>query len=280
MKIKIAILLSFVALFSSAQTKGVVKDSLTGQPIPYVSIWSEEENAGITSEEDGTFEIATTQKSRNLIFSSLGFRKKKIPVSQSAVVLLSAETIALDEIVLQSRKETQRLTIGQTENTVSEAFTNQPKIDIKFFPYKSEYKKTKFIKKLALVTDSRIADASIKIHFYTLGPDGLPGKEMLDRDFIVTVQQGNKQTVFDLTKFNLIMPKCGLYVGFEKLMIEKNKVEWGNTYYPLVLYNWVKRDFSLVYSGGKWNLQTQTDKMDANGKIMFYEPAINLILTN
>ena len=61
--------LFFFFLFSlslSAQIKGVVTDSLSGKPIPFVSVWSENQNIGTTSEEDGTFTINTNEKSKRL----------------------------------------------------------------------------------------------------------------------------------------------------------------------------------------------------------------------
>jgi len=92
--------------------------------------------------------------------------------------------------------------------------------------------------------------------------------------------------------FNLRIPKSGLFVGFEKLIIEKNKLEKevvdSNTkataiqkmYFPYVLYNYVERDFIYTFSGGKWNKQTKQDIANPSDKMRVYEPAINLILTN
>lgn len=294
MKTKLhCIALFLISISSSAQIKGVVKDSISGKPIPYVSIWMENQNVGATSEEDGTFEIHSDEKNRNLIFSVLGFEKKKVPVSKAAVVLLNPISYPLEEVVLlRKRKETKRKEIGKTDSDIFQAFDNGPRIDTKFFPYLPEYKKTKFIKQLAITTDSRIENAVIKIHFYGVDANGFPGQELIDHDFIVSVSKGTKETYFDVTKFDLKMPENGIFIGFEKLIIEKNKLETTITnndtkttqvqkkYYPLVLYNWVKRDFLFTFSGGKWNKQTQPEKVNAQSKMMIYEPAINLILTN
>ena len=93
-------------------------------------------------------------------------------------------------------------------------------------------------------------------------------------------------------QLNLKMPKSGLFIGFEKLLISKNKFEKtivnSNTqktsiqviYYPLVLYNYVDRDYLFTFSGGKWNRQANDKNQGASGKIKVYEPAINLVLTN
>jgi hypothetical protein len=276
----------------SAQTKGVVMDSISKLPIPYVSIWVENENIGVTSEENGNFEMNTIDKNKNLIFSALGYAKKKVRVSKAATVYLNPTAYQLDEIVLINKKETRKKEIGITDSETSQAFDNGPKIDTKFFSYLPQYKKTKFIKQVAITTDSRIENAAAKIHFYSVDANGFPGEELLGRDFIVTVNKGVKKTYFDVGKLNLRMPKNGIFVAFEKLIIEKNKLETTSTdaetkadhikkiYYPFILYNWVEGAFFFSFSGGKWQRQTPPESAVSKEKWEAYEPAINLILTN
>ena len=293
MKEKIFLALLFLMPFSiSAQIKGVVKDSITGKPVPYVSIWVENENNGTTSEEDGTFVVNISEKSKTLIFSALGYEKKKIKASKAIEVNLKQTPYQLEEIVISKRKETKQVEIGNTKNEILEAFDNGPRIAAKFFPYSPSYKRTKYIKQVTIFTDSRIENATIKIHFFSADSIGFPGKELIDKDFIVSVSKGVKKTAFNVSKFNLRMPKNGIFVGFEKLMIENNKAEKvatvlnANTsqtqkkYFPFVLYNYVERKFSFTFSGGKWNRETKQNESDSPNKLMIYEPAINLILTN
>lgn len=284
----------FLVSFSiTAQIKGVVKDSVSGKPIPYVNIWVQNENIGTTSEENGEFTISSTEKNKNLIFSSLGFEKKIIKASNAILVNLKPIAYQLDEVVIaEDRLETKQVEIGDTDNQIYQSFDNGPRIDTKFFPYHPAYKKTKFIKKVTIETDSRIENATIKIHFYTVDANGYPSEEMLDKDFIVSVKKGTKKSFFDVSKFNLRIPKNGLFVGFEKLTIEKNKLEKTiidsktkttqiqKTYFPFVMYNFVERDFLYTFSGGKWSRKTKHNDIDSSNKIMMYEPAINLILTN
>lgn len=285
------LLLVLFSVFSlSAQTKGIVKDSLTGNPISYVNVWVENENIATTSEEDGTFSISATQD-KTIIFSALGYEKKTIKASLAAEVFLRSKAFDLDEVIISNSIGTKQIVIGQTENTIAQAFDNGPRMDVKYFPYNPNYKKTKFIKKVTIYTDSRIEDATIKLRFFGVDENGFPGEELLKKDLIVSVKNGTKHNKIDLSDYNLIMPKKGLFVGFEKLMIEKNKKEKTivdqntkteqvlKTYYPLVLYNYVEREALFTFSGGKWNKQTK-DKNDSAIKIKVYEPAINLILTN
>ena len=285
-------LLIFISCSLSAQIKGVVKDSLTEKPIPYVNIWVQNENIGSTSEENGTFFINTTAIGKRLIFSTLGYEKKIIKASETLEVNLKLTAYSLNEVVISKSIGTKSIEIGKTNNEIYQAFDNGPKIDTKYFPYKTSYNKTKYIKQVSIYTDSRIEEAIIKIHFYEVAPNGSPGEELLDKDFVVTVKKGTRINRFDLKEFNLKFPKKGLFVGFEKLMIENNKTEktitdsntnksqTQKTYFPFVLYNYVEREFLYTFSGGKWNRQTKKGESETSAKIMINEPAITLILTN
>lgn len=280
-------------LFSSsliAQTKGIVVDE-NNLPIPYVNIWVEGENIGTTSEENGTFIIDSNDGNKNLIFNILGFEKKIIKLSEAKKVVLQSLTNELNEIVIVNKKETKEIEIGQVENAILQAFENGPKIDVKYFPYNPKYKSTRYIKQVRILTDSKLETATLKIHFYAVDENGLPGEKLLKKDFIVTIKKGGRNNKINVSKFNLAMPKTGIFVGFEKLMIESNKEEKiitepntkvttiKRTYYPLLLYNYIDRDFIYTFSGGKWIKET-TKTGGLPRKINAYQPAINLILTN
>jgi hypothetical protein len=292
-KEKVAALLLLVSFSITAQVKGVVKDSVSGKPIPYVNVWIQNENIGTTAEENGEFTINTSDKNKNLIFSALGFEKKIIRAGSTSVVELKPTVYQLEEVIIpEQRLETQELEIGQTENKTYQAFDNGPKIDAKFFPYKKEYKKTKFIKEVSIQTDSKISEAIIKIHFYSVKDDGFPGEELLTKDYIVSVKKGVRKTYFNITELNLRMPKSGIFIGFEKLLIEKNKTEKTitdlntkttqiqKTYSPFVLYSLVEKKSAFIFSGGKWNKKTERDNSESSLKMKMHEPAINLTLTN
>ena len=285
MKINIVILILFLkTIWISAQVKGIVVDE-NDKPIPYVNIWVENENIGTTSEEDGRFSIDTNDKNKNLFFSIIGFEKKTVKANQASKVVLQPITNELDEVVIFNKKETKEIQIGIVENTIFQAFDNGPKNDIKFFPYNPKYNKTKYIKQVKIATDSKIEAATLKLHFFAVDENGFPGSELLKKDLIVTIKNGGKSTKIDVSDFNLIMPKKGIFVGFEKLMIENNKLERTsidrNTnltvtqklYYPFVLYNYVQNHVGFTFLSGKWI------RNDDN-KTARYEPAISLILTN
>lgn len=286
------ILLFFIIHVSQAQTKGIVKDSLTGQPIAYVSVWVENEAIGTTTEESGEFIINTNDKNKNLIFSVLGYERKVLKVSEAKTVLLSPSAYELGEVVITNKKEKKQIEIGKTKSVIQEAFDNGPRMDAKFFPYDPDYKKTKWIQKVTILTDSKVEDATIKLHLYAVDESGFPGEELLNKDYIITLKKGIFKHKVDISGFNIQMPKNGIFVAFEKLIIAKNKLEKtvtdynSNTtkkqitYSPLVLYNSVEKDYLFSYSGGRWIKLTKEELNPYSTTRSVYEPNINLILTN
>ena len=284
-------ILLLISYSLSAQIKGVVKDSITGKPIPYVNIWVQNENIGSTTEENGEFTINISDKNKKIIFSALGFEKKTIKVSEAVLVYLHPVEYQLEEVFISKRLESKQIEIGKTNNSTYQAFENGPRIDTKFFPYLKHYKKTKYIKKVSIFIDNKLDDAYVKIHFYKVDKNGFPEEELLKKDFIVSVKSGVKKHLINVSDFNLTMPKNGIFVGFEKLLIEKNKVEKTTvdantnttkkaiTYFPLLLYNRVELESIYTFSGGKWNKKSNISD-NLKGKISVNEPAITLILTN
>ncbi|WP_445456291.1 carboxypeptidase-like regulatory domain-containing protein [Flavobacterium sp. HNIBRBA15423] len=284
------LLLIFITYTISAQIKGVIKDSLTGNPIPFVNIWVENEEIGTTSDLDGSFFILVKDINKKLVFSALGFHKKTVKAVNAKEVFLKPSVIELNEVVVLNKKETKEIEIGKTPNAILQTFDNGPKIEAKYFPYKDSYNKTKFIKKVSIQTDSKIEKATIKIHFYSVNEDGSPGEELLNENLLVTIKKGILKNKFDISNYNLVMPENGIFVAYEKLMIESNQLErqiidpytkrekTQKTYYPLVLYNYVERDFLYSFFGGKWN--KKVNKKNSLDKLTIFEPAINLTLTN
>jgi hypothetical protein len=262
-----------VSQLALSQIKGVVKDSISGQPIPYVNIWVENETIGTISEIDGSFVLATSSD-KNIVFSILGYDKKTLKANLTATVLLNPTVFDLKEMVILNKKETKLVEIGAIKNSTFQAFDNGPKIEAKYFPYDKSFTKTRFIKEVTIFTDSRIDNATIKLHFYSVDDNGAPGQELLTKDYIVTLTKGVIKHKFNLSQFDLEFPKNGLFVAYEKLLIEQNKQ--GTKYQPYVLYNYVNRDFFYTYAYGKWTKQEASDQetMGIN------EPSITLVLSN
>ncbi|MDP5027788.1 MAG: carboxypeptidase-like regulatory domain-containing protein, partial [Flavobacterium sp.] len=115
------IFLYLISCSLSAQIKGVVKDSISGEPIPFVNIWVENETIGTTSEADGTFFLQAS-KEKNIVISVLGYERKILKGSTISEVFLKPTTYDLREVVILNKKQSKKIEIGDIKNAIFQSF--------------------------------------------------------------------------------------------------------------------------------------------------------------
>jgi len=285
----------FITFSLSAQIKGVVKDSISGEPIPYVNIWVENEAIGTTSEANGSFSL-DIKEDKVLVFSALGFETKKLS-SKSEVILLKPKVFELKEVVIEQPKFKKEIEIGNFNKPLGYHISGDLEwSNAKFFKYETTYEQTKFVKKIKITTRSKVNNAKFKIRIFSVNKEGSPEDDLLYEDIIVTVKKGKRKNIIDISNFKLVFPKEGLFIAYEVLKIESNKYEFKYTeneskklvkktfYAPDFECNLVEEQNTYHFKLGKWiKLQkwhnNETGLQERyNNKV--FEPAINLILTN
>ncbi len=288
----------FILLFLSccsafAQIKGVVIDSL-GMPIPYVNIWVDGENIGTTSQEDGTFTI-NCANNKILVFSAVGFETQKIAVNFDNKIVLVSKIFELNEVVIGKLKRTKEIEIGEAKKIRHKFLSgDKPWIYAKRFPFEESFVETPFIKEIIFFSDSEKRDAKIKIRLFVFN-DSIPTDDLLTEDIIVSVKKGMSKNVIDVSKYKLNIPKNGIVVGLEWLIIKENEYEYEfsfkelsksksvkSIYYaPSLIINYSEDENAFSYKNGAWYRAKKFDSKTNspwNNKVL--TPAINLILTN
>ncbi len=290
-------MLLFAFQFSFSQLKGVVKDSISGQPIPYVNIWVENENIGTTSELDGTFTINTTSD-KVLVFSALGFASKKIKADKIESVVLKNEAIALHEVIIAPPKHDSEIVIGNyKKGSINHHFAcgNAPQILAKFFPFVKEMEQHSFLKSLLVLTKAEKGNAKFVLRFFEVNPDGSPGDDLTAQNIVVPIKKGKKDTSIDLQSYKIKVPTNGFFVAVEWLIIEDNRYEYkftkanegskkfdGVDYDPRIGIIPSEETTTWRYHKGKWhnlnikNTQAKSDRY----KDKYLELAMKLTLTN
>ena len=216
-----------VSQFALSQIKGVVKDSISGQPIPYVNIWVENETIGTTSEENGSFSLDIKEE-KVLVFSALGYESKKLS-SKNEIILLKPKVFELKEVVIEQPKFKKEIEIGNYESSgfrisignINSAILFKPNDEMLAHPY---------LKKVIFLTKSDIDKAKIRIKILRVDVHNSPGESLLDEEIIVIVNKGKNKNSIDLSSYNFIIPKEGFFISFEKLLIEENKFYSEYTY--------------------------------------------------
>lgn len=89
--------------------RGVVRDSLTNEPLPFVAIFLKGSDKGALSKEDGTFAIATKANFISVNFNTMGYEEKVCFVNKGKEneieVLMKPIGVALNEVVVKPKKE-------------------------------------------------------------------------------------------------------------------------------------------------------------------------------
>ncbi len=234
MKIQSFVLLIIVVPCSVfAQLSGIVKDSISGEPIPYVNIWVESENTGTNSEENGSFVLHISEE-KNIVFSALGYETKTISSKEIAKVYLRSKNIQLEELILEKPKQTEELVLNdykgkKVRSCVSNSGLEKVHIWGKIIDYNNSVVKYPFIKKIQFKAKSKVKVAKMRLRIFKKPYPEQELKDLIEDDIIFEVKKGKREVTVDLSPYNLSFPKEGILIGFEYLKIEQNKHVYSNS---------------------------------------------------
>lgn len=102
------IFLSHAQSFTSAS--GIVKDSITGEPLPFVSVYFDGSTIGAMTDDNGTFTLQNNQGYTKLAAASLGYDTKFIDLkpgkkNDNLEVLLKPTVFEISEVVVKPKRE-------------------------------------------------------------------------------------------------------------------------------------------------------------------------------
>ena len=98
----------FISFDASAQIKGVVTDSLTNEPLMYITVQYEGKGAGAIRNDEGEYQVETRKGWDELMFSAIGYITKRVKLTPDTKVLnvqLAPADVMLSEVVVKPKKE-------------------------------------------------------------------------------------------------------------------------------------------------------------------------------
>ena len=175
-----------VSQFTFSQIRGVVKDSLSGEPIPFVNIWVENEPIGTTSKVDGSFSLKIEQE-KILVFSTLGYEIKKTS-TKSEIILLKPKNFELKEVVISIPKKTKEVEIGVLNKRFYLPESQVvPWIIAKKFNLEENNPDLNFVKDLSFFIKSEIQNGVFRVRLFGVNSDGMPGEDLVSDEIIVEI---------------------------------------------------------------------------------------------
>ncbi len=122
--------------------KIVVADSLTRKPLSFVSVQFPDTHKGMIADVDGSLTIRSTDASRSIQITRIGYAPKKIKLSQlTDSVFLSPKTATLEEFVVTDKDESD----PRADWIIRQAIAHKPENDpdhLHFYTYNSYNKMT------------------------------------------------------------------------------------------------------------------------------------------
>lgn len=204
--------------------RGKVVEGKTGKPIPFVNIGVFEKNIGTLSDPDGSFElIIPSQYARDsVIFSSIGFNKKKLPVPQESAKPLTVELVessdVLHEVVVMARKsanKTRRLGwMGGNDgilpfDTVQGGGAVALLVKSPAIPFRIEKLQVR------LLYNSKDT-CKLRLHFYAYDSiRKVPSAEFLSQEVMLKETKRFGWMRFDLADYQIVLTERYFLIGFE-----------------------------------------------------------------
>ncbi|RZJ29455.1 MAG: hypothetical protein EOO48_07460 [Flavobacterium sp.] len=286
---KLIILLLLPTLAFSQLTKGIIKDSTTGKPIPYANIWVENEDISAMADSIGQYAIRTTSAGKTLIFSAAGYKAKKAKLMEIRGLMLAPAT-AIE--IREKSLGTKTVKFGDynvDRGDLTFGSHGKPWMLARKFRLPSKLSDTPFLKEITLFADCHNNNMKLSLRFFEVGADGNPGRELTDKLAIFRVDRGRDDVTVDLTPYNIKFPENGLFVAVSWMIISQNVKVW----YDKRPMQWKEYDPGIAalpseesstwsYAAGKWEEMGRTphDYAMKPYRDKFVELAMKLTLSN
>jgi hypothetical protein len=276
----------------AAQIKGVVRDSVSGKPVALANLQVKGGTMGTTSESDGSFRLEA-KKTDSVVVAALGYDSKTVLAAQVREIKL-IPAMPVRSINAESPIHSKKLEIGGLSKRHHAHSAGQaPWIYARKFEYNPSLQATPFLETATIYTDAWKSGATVRLRIFGVDPSGCPGEDLLLESVTVTVKGGARETDVDLSEYKIKMPKNGLFVAVEWLLVDGNKYKFNYLnsatgkpvksfrYDPALQSNLVDKSNGYQYSGGRWHRldDVQISGLPKGGKQKI-EPALKLALTN
>ncbi len=202
-----------VSLAYSQTVSGWVKDAKTGEALPFVNVGIVGRTTGTVTNNAGNYSLSLNNNSfDSLKFSMVGYKAQKFAVKDLAArqgalnISLIQEITQLKEVKVTNRKwktailgnttKSQGTTVGFENNTLGHEIGAIIKIK----------RSPTWLKQFnASIVENVLSDSvKMRLNIYSV-KDGLPDKNLLHQNILVTVHKGDKAISINLEPYNVIV---------------------------------------------------------------------------
>ena len=227
---------TFLNLFGQSVINGIVLDEKT--PFPYVKVYLNNHKIGTLTNFEGKFELTNKSipfsEKDTFVVESNGFETEYIPFQSGKVfyeVNLQKKITQLNEIVVGPLYPiTRELNKFEKESELKyQSYLIQP-FEEHAILIENLNLETGIVKNISVfIPIYSNQKAPFRVNFYSANiKTGIPEKIILSTDIIEYPKVSKKWQKIELEKYNIILPKNGLFVSIEALPFEEGSLRNNN----------------------------------------------------
>lgn len=181
---------SFVSLAQEnmVYVSGTVLDSVTKEPLPFVSVYFKHTTNGVMTDDNGKFSLVSNSSNRTLVLSMVGYEDKVINIRKSVQtqyfksIYLAPVSYSLNEIVVKPKKEKYSKKNNPAVDLVSEMIKNKYLADPSqkdYFSYEHYEKITYALDNFTPENNKSLNTKNFSFLFDYVDTSSISGKPML-----------------------------------------------------------------------------------------------------
>lgn len=247
MKINRIVFLFLVVLISgvsataqNTRVLGHIRDSVTGDPVPFCSVALAGTTTGTTSDFEGTFKLETNIASDTLLISCLGYKTQELTLHrnqfQEVLIELAPENITLSEVIIvpgenpaevMLKKVIRNKKLNSPDNADFYEVDVYNKVQIDANNISEEFEKRKALKKFDWIfqyTDTSLVNGKVYLPLFmteSLSKIYFRGEPRSKREFISAVQVSGVENESIAQYLGNMYQNVNIYDGFITLF-DKN----------------------------------------------------------
>lgn len=277
-----SVLLFFAGAFSQEkQIQGVVVDSKTSHPLPFVNISKSVGQQGTASDELGKFSI-TVDINDSLFFSAVGYKRKYFAVSQikniKGVIKLDEDIQLLSELSVTSNRKVnyESHVIGYHKSKIRSSLTMRTSGSQIAVFLENKFRKEGVFETLYLRLRST-GSFKFQIRVFEKNSNGLPGRDLLRENLILESKRINGIFSINLASKNIIFPSTGAFICLQTMESQDRKTTDDGSKPLIENSTFLSKDDdeSSTYNGFRDRYWVKNRPLNSNvmfgAKIRFYE---------
>lgn len=194
--IMVECLFSLSAFSQGAIVSGLIRDSLTKETLPYVSVYFKGTVDGNVSDKNGKFNIHTNSNSRTVVASMVGYKDKQVKLKntqspQTITIDLAPDSYDLNEVVVKPKKEKYSKKNNPAVDFVSEMIKNKSLSDPKnhdYFSFEHYEKMSYALDDFTKERNAPLENTKFKFLFDYVDTSTITGKPILVVSFKETLE--------------------------------------------------------------------------------------------